>query len=244
MQRPVSGASASRSSRPRRWLNRLSRAAARSEQLLGGPLGGELLGPEALAERARAIAAAQQTGVRPRRGTPLLERLDATRRILIDAHARISRAASGGEVGPAGEWLLDNFYVVLDHISEVRQNLPRGYYRELPFLGSGSLTGYPRVYELAIALISHTEARLDLEVIGRFTTAFQEVTPLNIGELWALPAMFRLGLVESVRRMTLRTVQRLDQFVAADSWALRLHAAELAGTEALAAEVAPPAPAT
>jgi cyclic beta-1,2-glucan synthetase len=237
MQRPVTGTSRSRSSRPappfRRWLKRLSRAAAP----LGGPLGGELLGPEALAERARAIAGAQQTTARPRRGTPLLERLDATRRILIDAHARISRAASGGEVGPAGEWLLDNFYVVLDHISEVRQNLPRGYYRELPSLGSGPLTGYPRVYELAIALISHTEARLDLEVIGRFTTAFQEVTPLNIGELWALPAMLRLALVESVRRMTLRTVQRLDQFDAADRWALRLHAAELAGTEALAAEV-------
>src|SRR5690242_10997045 len=101
MQRPVSGASASRSSRPappfRRWIHRLSRTAAR-DQLLGGPLGGELLGPEALAERARAIAGAQQVGARPRRGTPLLERLDATRRVLIDAHARISRAASGGEV--------------------------------------------------------------------------------------------------------------------------------------------------
>ena len=241
MQHPLSGASGSGSSRHvppfRRWLRSVSRSSEASRQLLHGPLGGELLGPEALAERARAIAAAQQTVLRPGRGTPLLERLDATRRILIDAHARLTQASSGGEVGPAGEWLLDNFYVVLDHISEVRQNLPRGYYRELPLLGSGSLVGYPRVYELATSLISHTEARLDLEVIDRFVTAFQEVTSLNIGELWALPAMLRLGLVESVRRMTLRTVQRLDQFAAADAWAVRLHAAELAGNEALAAEV-------
>ncbi|HET6981082.1 MAG TPA: hypothetical protein VFI53_03030 [Myxococcaceae bacterium] len=93
--------------------------------------------------------------------------------------------------------------VVRDHI-EVRLNLPRGYYGELPDLSDGPLAGYPRVYDLAIGLISHSEGRLDAENIGAFTTAFQEVAPLAIGERWAVPAMFRLGLVENVRRMTLR----------------------------------------
>jgi len=221
----------------RRWLARLSLTPDGSEQILRGPLGGELLGPEALAERARAIAEAQRSGARFGLGTPLLDRLDATRRILAAAHARLTEAASGGEVGPAGEWFLDNFYVVQDHISEVRQSLPRGYYRELPVLVGGPLAGYPRVYELATSLISHTEARMDLETIGPFVTAFQEVTPLNIGELWALPAMLRLGLVESVRRMTLRTVHRLDQFAIADGWAARLQTAERAGPDALTATV-------
>ncbi|HET6983395.1 MAG TPA: carbohydrate-binding protein, partial [Myxococcaceae bacterium] len=136
---------------------------------------------------------------------------------------------------PAGEWLLDNFYVVRDHIADVRQNLPRGYYGELPDLSDGPLASYPRVYELAIALISHSEGRLDTENIGAFTAAFQEVSPLAIGELWALPAMFRLGLVENVRRMALRTVQRLDQLALADDWARRLHAADTEGPVQLVA---------
>ncbi len=126
------------------------------------------------------------------------------------------------DVGPAGEWLLDNYHVVQEHIREVRESLPKGYYQELPELAEGALAGYPRVYELAITLISHTEGRIDLENVDLFVEAFQRVSPLSIGELWAIPAMLRLGLIESVRRMTLRTAERLGEMAAADAWAHRI----------------------
>ncbi|HEX6106091.1 MAG TPA: hypothetical protein VFZ26_10945, partial [Gemmatimonadales bacterium] len=153
----------------------------------------------------------------------LLERLDRTRRIVADAHDRLAAAEERDHnVGPAGEWLLDNIHVVQEHILEVRESLPRGYYRELPELASGALAGYPRVYEIAIALISHTEARVELDDLALFVAAFQEVVPLRIGELWALPAMLRLALIESVRRMALRSVRRLEELEEADRWAVRL----------------------
>ncbi|MEP6572420.1 MAG: glucoamylase family protein [Gemmatimonadota bacterium] len=120
-----------------------------------------------------------------------------------------------------------------EHIREVRASLPRGYYRELPVLSDGPLTGFPRVYEVAIALISHTEGRLELENVAPFVKAFQEVTPLTIGELWAVPALLRLGLLENVRRMALRTVQALEGVEAADEWATRILAARSEGTGAL-----------
>jgi hypothetical protein len=66
-------------------------------------------------------------------------------------------------VGPAADWLLDNYHVVQEHVREVREALPRGYYRELPELTTGPLAGYPRIYEVAITLISHTEGRADAE---------------------------------------------------------------------------------
>jgi cyclic beta-1,2-glucan synthetase len=158
-----------------------------------------------------------------RRRARLLERLDETRRILDHAHGRLAAAADREvNVSPAGEWLLDNLHVVQEHIREVRDSLPRGYYRELPELASGALAGYPRVYEIAITLISHTEARIELENVDLFLGAFQQVRPLAIGELWAIPAMLRLGLIESVRRMALRTVQRLEELESADTWAALL----------------------
>ena len=155
-----------------------------------------------------------------RRRARLLVRLDETRRILDDAHERLAAAADREvNVSPAGEWLLDNLHVVQEHIREVRESLPRGYYRELPELAAGALAGYPRVYEIAITLISHTEARVELESVDLFLGAFQQVRPLAIGELWAIPAMLRLGLIESVRRMALRTVRRLEELEDADRWA-------------------------
>ena len=205
---------------------RLPRRAPRPglDELLGGPIRGELLGPELLAERARAVAKAQRLAPRPRRhGHRLLERLDQTRSIVADAHDRLAAAAERDQnVGPAGEWFLDNIHVVQEHILEVRESLPRGYYLELPELATGTLAGYPRVYEIAIALISHTEARVEHDDLSLFAAAFQEVAPLRIGELWAMPAMLRLGLIESVRRMALRTVHRLEEMEVADTWATRL----------------------
>ncbi|MGH7443336.1 MAG: hypothetical protein ACREKM_00595, partial [Longimicrobiales bacterium] len=195
---------------------------------LSGPIRGELLGAEHLAERARALAARQRFAVRPpsKRGAPLLTRLNETRRILAAAHAQLSTATiEGTDPGPAGEWLLDNYHVVKEHLREVHESLPRDYYRELPELSSGPLAGYPRVYELATTLISHSEARVGLDNVDLFVGAFQEVAPLTIGELWAIPAMLRLALLESVRRMTLRTVQRLEEVEAADRWVARIHEA-------------------
>ncbi len=207
-----------------------------ADDLLAGPLRGELLGAEHLAERARAVARAQRIAKR-RRGRPptrLLQRLSSTRRILESAYARLTAAAArGADVGPAADWLLDNFHVVQEHVREVHESLPRQYYRELPALASGSLTGYPRVYELAITLISHSEGRIDLENVDLFVAAFQEIAPLSIGELWAVPAMLRLGLIESVRRMALRTVQRLDEVEEADRWVERILGANEEGSAAL-----------
>src|SRR5204863_7618606 len=111
----------------------------------------------------------------------------------------------------------------------------RNYYGELPELATGHLAGFPRVYEIATTLISHTEARIDLANVELVICAFQEVAPLSIGELWAVPAMLRLGLIESVRRMALRTMQRLDEIEAADRWAARLQAASDRGKRALGA---------
>jgi cyclic beta-1,2-glucan synthetase len=209
------------------------------DTLLPGPIRGELLGAEQLAERIEKLARGQRITTTPRRRARLLARLTETRRILEDAHARLAAVTRAGvdvvDVGPAGDWLLDNFHVVREHILEVHESLPRGYYRELPELESGPLAGYPRVYELTITLVSHSEARVDDENIDLALTAFQRVTPLSLGELWAVPAMLRLGLIESVRRVALRTVQRLDELQAADRSASRLQAASDRGKRALGA---------
>ena len=88
--------------------------------------------------------------------TRLLARLNDSRRILDSAQLRLTAAAArGADVGPAGDWLLDNFHVVQEHVREVHESLPRDYYRELPELANGSLAGYPRVYELATTPSAH-----------------------------------------------------------------------------------------
>ena len=234
---PISLESNTRSRLLRRLRFRKADPNDAADTLLPGPIRGELLGADQLAERVELVARRQRIARVQRRRARLLTRLAETRRILEQAYDRLSAAAADKEmdVGPAGDWLLDNFHVVREHILEVHESLPRGYYRELPELEDGPLAGYPRVYELTITLISHTEGRVNEGNIDLVLSAFQRVSPLSVGELWAVPAMLRLGLIESVRRVALRTVQRLDQIEAADREAKRLETASDRGKNALGA---------
>ncbi len=215
------------------------RSGAAPDIVLTGPIRGELFGAEHLSERARELAVAQEVATAPApRRTPLLARLEETSRILARVHDDLTAHSElRVDVGPAGDWLLDNYHVLRGHIHEVRESLPRSYYRELPTLGSGPLLGYPRVYEIAITLISHSEGRVEYDNVSGFLSAYQEIEDLTLGELWAVPAMLRLGLIENVRRMGLRTAQRLQEIERADRAARRLAQAAEKGGLALEVEL-------
>jgi len=223
----------------------LSRLFRRSRNGVGeelvGPIRGEVLGAERLGERARAVARAHHLlPAQKQRGVgPLLLRLEDTRGVLDRVYQELNEGAEKGlDISPAGDWLLDNFYIVQEHIREIRTNLPKGYYEELPKLATGSLAGYPRAYEVAIELIAHTEGHLDLDNITLFVREYQTVTPLRMGELWAIPTMLRLGLVENIRRMALRVAARLKEVESADRAAATLREASEESHQKLAAALA------
>src|SRR4029434_7456626 len=92
-------------------------------------------------------------------------------------------------------------------LREIRDHLPRGYYRLLPKIAAGHLAGTPRVYGLAWAYVAHTDSRFELETLQRFVRAYQRVQPLTIGELWAVAITLRVVLVENLRRLAERIVR-------------------------------------
>lgn len=120
---------------------------------------------------------------------------------------------------PAAEWYLDNYYLIDEQISISKKHLPKEYNRNLPHLSKGGSAGLPRVYDIALEIISHTDGRIDLANVVSFINAYQSVTPLTIGELWALPIMLRIALIENLRRLANRlAIDRIDKNLA-NHWA-------------------------
>jgi cyclic beta-1,2-glucan synthetase len=110
------------------------------------------------------------------------------------------------------------FYLIEEQIQMARRHLPRGYSRELPRLLNGAFAGLPRVYDIVLELISHVDAQIDAEPLSAFIAAYQTVHSLKLGELWAIPIMLRLGLIENLQRVTTRlTIARADRDLA-DLW--------------------------
>ena len=100
--------------------------------------------------------------------------------------------------------------MVKEQLREIREDLPHGFYRELPKLTTPPCAGFPRVYELALELVVHTDSSLDEELIAGFITSYQQNTPLTSGEIWAVPIMLRLVLVENLRRLCSHVVSTLE----------------------------------
>jgi cyclic beta-1,2-glucan synthetase len=180
-----------------------------------------------LETHAARIAAAHAVSNDPSRARPLLPKLDESGARLDEAYLFLSAASRHAEppVG-AEDWLRDNHHIVQDQVRDVRQHLPRKYYLELPKLAAGPYEGYPRVYLLARELIAHTAGRIDLETIIDFTSAYQRITPLTIGETWAVPIMLRLGLVEELQGLAEGVVSARRSRAVARAWYPRLSATE------------------
>ena len=124
----------------------------------------ELFGIDRLEQHAESLAAAQRITATPERGRRLDRRLKDNRRALLNAYRGVEKAVRDERhITPADEWLLDNFYVAQEQIRQVRDDLPRGFYRGLPKLAEGHLEGYPRVLGVAWAFVAHTDSRIDRE---------------------------------------------------------------------------------
>jgi len=185
------------------------------------PFRSEQLGTDHLAGLARRVAADWRPAARlgSRR---LLRRLRDNERVIRKARDGSAAAAARDEpLMPDAEWLLDNFFVIEEVLREIRTDLPRGYADELPVVAAGSWAGFPRVYAVAVTLLAHTDSHLDDAQILRFVRAFQEVAPLVTGEIWAVPTMLRLALIENLRRLGAQLLASQTDRVRAAEWVRR-----------------------
>ncbi|MCC2671375.1 MAG: cellobiose phosphorylase, partial [Armatimonadetes bacterium] len=187
----------------------------------------ELLSRDQLLELVRSLAGQHLAIPLKRSGLPLLTRLRASGKALQRAYREVAGAAERREpLAPAAEWLLDNFHIVEEQLAETRRHLPRQYYADLLKLDGGPYAGFPRVYALACEIVAHSDGALDANALRDYVLEYQKQVPLQIGELWAVPIMLRVSLLESLAALVAPLEGGRQARLEADSWAERLvHAA-------------------
>ena len=165
---------------------------------------------ERLEQYAATLAQSQEISPTNASAISLHARLRENSAVLRSAHQSLRGAMHRARgVTPAAEWLVDNYYVVDQHIKAVRRDLPVEFYKQLPKLARGALQGYPRVYGLAWTIVAHSDNRFELDTLSRFCRAYQLVQPLTIGELWAIAITLRVVLLDNLSRLAAGIVHRL-----------------------------------
>jgi cyclic beta-1,2-glucan synthetase len=183
------------------------------------PLRSEIFTEEQLEQHAKGLAR-RHTLISGHPSEQLLKRLAENETILLEVHARLTEAVKENtRIVPAGEWLLDNFYLIEEHIYTGKKHLPKGYSKGLPRLSKGESIGLPRVYDIAVEIISHSDGHVDIKSLLNFVTAYQSNTFLKLGELWAIPIMLRLALIENLRRLSIQISIDITNKSLANYWA-------------------------
>jgi cyclic beta-1,2-glucan synthetase len=183
------------------------------------PLRSELFSVEQMEQHGRILAGLHTLSVE-QAPDQLLARLAENENVLIGVRDLLAEAVKANRrITPAGEWLLDNFYLIEEQIRTAKRHLPKGYSRELPRLLNGPSAGFPRVYDIALETISHGDGRVDPGSLSSFVLAYQSITGLTLGELWAIPIMLRLALIENLRRAGTRIAAQRSDRNRADYWA-------------------------
>ncbi|BCH23976.1 GH36-type glycosyl hydrolase domain-containing protein [Mesorhizobium sp. L-8-3] len=124
---------------------------------------------------------------------------------ILEVYRAMNDAQARGEtVTPAAQWLLDNFYVVEETVFQIKRDVPRRFYRQLPTVTLPNGVTAPRALAIAWLYVAHCDSAVSAQSFEAIVQGFQSVEPLRIGELWALPSLLRFVLIENLRRLALR----------------------------------------
>ncbi len=169
------------------------------------PLRAEVFGVARFEEHGRHLGASHDVGTAPLGRSTFYPRLQSNIRALRVAYRYLFDAPHHEHaIGPAAEWLFDNFHLIEGQLKEIRAGLGPRYYRSLPVLQGAPLAGLPRVYGVAWSFVAHTDSAFDESLLVHFLNAYQQTCELTQGELWALPTTLRVVLIENLRRLAER----------------------------------------
>ena len=147
---------------------------------------------------------------------------------ILEVYRSTNAAQAKGEtITPAAQWLLDNNYLVEETIYQIKRDLPRRFYQQLPTLPLKDGTSVPRALAIAWAYVAHSDSSVSAQTFKAIVEGFQAVEPMKIGEIWALPSLLRFVLIENLRRLAVR-VERARK--------MRLVANEVADTALASAD--------
>jgi cyclic beta-1,2-glucan synthetase len=167
--------------------------------------------PSTAVEKAETSDSLKHLATRPiaeggRGASHIIDLVRAARHAIEDAYRRLRDAGGEALESPAAEWLLDNYFIVERAARVVRDEFPSEFERRLRRL----TTGEPLVLAVAREFIDIGSGHVDADSVTRLTAEFQTHRQLSIAELWALPIMLRLALLERLGAVAADIVPTAD----------------------------------
>lgn len=104
-------------------------------------------------------------------------------------------------IHPAGEWLLDNFYIIDETVKTIIKEMPMKKYIQFTSISNGLYNGFARAYVIAHEIVSHTDNKIDYKNISDFFKAYQRKKTLSMEEIWNIGIFIQIAIIESIKNI-------------------------------------------
>ena len=115
---------------------------------------------------------------------------------LLNEHLKL-----GISIHPAGEWLLDNLYVIEECVKQIKQELTLKKYVSFVGIANGSYKGFARIYVLASEIIAYTDNRVERKDLEDYLKSYQEKKTLSMEEIWNIGIFLEIAIIENIREV-------------------------------------------
>jgi cyclic beta-1,2-glucan synthetase len=115
---------------------------------------------------------------------------------LLNSHLKM-----GINTHPAGEWLLDNYYIIEETVKTIKKELTLKKYKNFVSLATGPYKGFARIYVVACEIVAYTEGKIDRKNLQNLLIAYQRKKTLNMEEIWNISIFLQIAIIETIRNV-------------------------------------------
>lgn len=102
-------------------------------------------------------------------------------------------------IHPAGEWILDNFYIIDETVKIVTKELTLKKYTNFLGISNGPYAGFARIYVLASEIVAYTDGKINGKNLEVLLKAYEDKKTLSMDEIWNINTFLQVALIENIR---------------------------------------------
>ena len=123
-------------------------------------------------------------------------------RFILETYKLLNKHIKFGiKIHSAGEWLLDNFYIIEEAVKSIEKEMPLKKYRAMIGMSNGRFQGFARSYVLAEEIVAYTDCKIDREVIDLCLKSYQKKKFLSMDEIWNIGVFFKISMISHIREV-------------------------------------------
>lgn len=115
---------------------------------------------------------------------------------LLNEHLKL-----GISIHPAGEWLLDNLYIIEQTVKQIEKDLSLKKYTNFVGIANGTYKGFARIYVLAAEIVAYTDNKIERKELEDYLASYQTKKTLSMEEIWNIGIFLQIAMIENIREI-------------------------------------------